>query len=179
MRQWTGTLGKMLSRVNDLPINPDFDPIPVDASSPLIALSDEVMQNLSGDQKYGYRMLAAIRSSDLQQDLAAMKTGTLSHSHCLTTANAFMRLYVSSHGLTDPTVLNTLKIITTFIVGVYYPCWFEIKVKHNWLDGPRHVLHQLQLLQLQDSATQELLRPYVESSCWYAHSEMVLQQRRC
>ena len=42
-RQWSGTLGKMLNRVNDLPINPDFNPIPVDASAPVIPLSDEVI----------------------------------------------------------------------------------------------------------------------------------------
>ena len=59
--------------------------------------------------------------------------------------------------------------------GVYYPCLYEIKAKHNWLDGPRHVLHQLQLLQLQDSTVQELVKPYVQSSCWYSHSEMILQ----
>ena len=73
----------------------------------------------------------AIRSGDLQQDLTAMKAGTVSHSRWLTTANAFMRLYVSNHGLTDPAVLKTLKVITIFIVGVYYHCWFEIKVKHD------------------------------------------------
>ena len=60
-----------------------------------------------------------------------MKAGTVSHSRWLTTADAFMRLYVNSHGLTDPAVLKTVKVITIFIVGVYYPCWFEIKVKHD------------------------------------------------
>ena len=86
-----------------------------------------------------------------------------------------MRLYVSSHGLTNPSLMRTLELITTFIVGVYYPCLYEIKAKHKWLDGPRHVLHQLQLLQLPDSTVQELVNPYVKSSCWYAHSEMILQ----
>ena len=115
---WSGTLGKMLNRVNDLPINSDIHSIPVDASAPLITLSDDVVQDLGGDQKYGYRMVMAIRSGDLPQDLAAMKTGTLSHSRWLTTSNAFMRLYVSNHGLTDPAVLKTLKLITAFIVGM-------------------------------------------------------------
>ena len=104
-----------------------------------------------------------------------MKAGTLSHSRWLKTANAFMRLYVNSHGLVDPAVLKTLKVITIFIVEVCYPCWIEIKVKHNWLNGPGYVLHQLQLLQLQVSATQGLLRPHIESSCWYAYFEMILQ----
>ena len=42
-RQWSGTLGKMLNRVNGLPINPDFNPIPVDARAPVMPLSDEVI----------------------------------------------------------------------------------------------------------------------------------------
>ena len=60
-----------------------------------------------------------------------MKAGTVSHSHWLIAANAFMPLYVDSHGLTAPAVLKTVKVITIFIVGVYYHCWFEIKVKHD------------------------------------------------
>ena len=48
-------------------------------------------------------------------------------------------------------------------------------MKRNWLDGPRHALHQLQMLQLQDSATQKLLGPHIESLCWRVHSEMILQ----
>ena len=60
-----------------------------------------------------------------------MKAGTRSHSRWLTTANAFMRLHVNRHGLTDPAVLKTVKVITIFIMEVYYPCWFEIKVEHD------------------------------------------------
>ena len=176
---WSGPLGQMLSRVNDLPINSKFQPIHVSAEAQLISLSDDVVQDLSADQRYGYRMVVAITNGDLPTDLAVMKTGPLCHSRWLTTANRFMRLYVSEHGLSDPDDLDHLDRIGAFIVGVYYPCWFQIKCKHNWLDGPRHVLRQLQLLRLQHIETQGCVESYVKSSAWYAHSEMVLQTMLC
>ena len=43
-----------------------------------------------------------------------------------------MRLYVSQHGIRDPQDLQNLERIVAFIVGVYYPCWFQIKVKHSY-----------------------------------------------
>ena len=37
------------------------------------------------------------------------------------------------------------------------------------------MLRQLQLLRLQHPDTQECVKPYVQSSAWYGHSDMVLQ----
>ena len=39
--------------------------------------------------------------------------------------------------------------MVTYMVSVYGPMWFEIKVKSSWLEGPRHVLTHLSLLRLQ------------------------------
>ena len=64
-------------------------------------------------------------------------------------------------------------------MGVYYPMWFEAKVKHNFIEGPRHVLKQLELLRLQPNKVQEIVMPTVISSAWYSHSEAVLQTLLC
>ena len=45
-----------------------------------------------------------------------------------------MRLYVSKHGFKGKNLTN-LKLIVEFIVGVYYPLWFEAKVKHSFIEG--------------------------------------------
>ena len=65
------------------------------------------------------------------------------------------------------------------MVSVYAPMWFEIKVKHSWLEGPRHVLTHLSLLKLQAREVQNILLPYLRTSSWYAHSEAILQTMLC
>ena len=53
-----------------------------------------------------------------------------------TTCFRFMRLYVSKRGFKGKNLTN-LKLIVEFIVGVYYPLWFEAKVKHSFIEGPK------------------------------------------
>ena len=92
----------------------------------LLQLSDDVVKDLSNDKAYGYRITQAIKTGELPTDLVLLKIGPLSHSHWLTTANRFCRIYVSKHGLSGKTLIN-LRLIVEYIVGVYYPCWFNIK----------------------------------------------------
>ena len=66
-----------------------------------------------------------------------------------------------------------------FIIGVYYPCWFTMKVKHSWIEGPRHILFQLNCLTSQRKEVLDLVMHTVKISAWYAHSEAILQTRLC
>src|SRR6218665_1135084 len=97
---------------------------------PLLQLSDDVVKDLSTNQAYGYRITQAIKTGELPADLALLKIGPVSHSRWLTTANRFCRIYVSKHGLSGKTLIN-LRLIVEYIVGIYYPCLFNIKVKHS------------------------------------------------
>ena len=89
-----------------------------------------------------------------------------------------MRLYVSKHGFKVKNLTN-LKLIVEFIVGVYYPLWFEAKVKHSFIEGPKLVLKQLELVRLQSKKTRDLVAPHIQRSAWYSHSEAVLQTLLC
>ena len=91
------------------------------------------------------------------------------HSRCLTFAEAVLLLHMSKHGL-----LERLETIATYIVSVYGLMWFQIRVKHSWIEGPRHILTHLSLLKLQSPDVQAVLLPYLRTSAWYAHSESVL-----
>ena len=81
---------------------------------------------------------------------------------------------MSNHGLSGG-LLERLRIVVVYIVSVYVPMWFKIKVQHSWLHGPRHVLTHLDLLRLQTPDVQRILMPYLRTSSWYAHSESILQ----
>lgn len=136
----SGPIGKLLDSVTDLDINPHFTHICV--GPPLIKLPDEVIQYLSTDQHYGYKIVSAIREGVFPARMALLEIGPVNHSRWLTTANRLLRLWVSKHGLKGKNLRN-LQLIVEFIIGVYYPCWFNAKVKHCWIEGPRHILFQL------------------------------------
>jgi hypothetical protein len=166
----------MLETVTELEIDHSFTKIP--GEEPLITLSDRVIKDLSTDQAYGYRIAQAIRTGVLPSDLALLEIGPVSHARWLTTASRICRLWVSKHSLTGQT-LNNLRLIVEYIVGIYYPCWFNIKVKHAWVEGPRHILYQLQLLKLQQKAVVDVVLPTIQRSAWYAFSESIIQTLLC
>jgi hypothetical protein len=66
-----------------------------------------------------------------------------------------------------------------FIIGVYFPMWFQAKVKHSFIEGPRHVLKQMELLGHQKKKVQSLVAPQVARGAWFSHSEAVLQTLLC
>ena len=167
---FSGPLGKALSSVTEMEPNPRFPKIRIGPD--LIKLDQDVIDDLSSDQNYGYRMVCAIRNGIVPLDLILLDIGPVCHSRFLTTANRFTRMWVSKHGFKGKDLAN-LRLIVEYIVGVYYPLWFEAKVKHNHVEGPRHVLKQLVLVRLQKKAVQDIVMPYVVSGAWYSHSECV------
>ena len=72
--------------------------------------------------------------------LDSSEIGPICESRWLTKANRLSRMWVSKHGLSKKNV-QKLKLIIEFVIGVYMPNWFNIKVKHSWVEGPRHVLY--------------------------------------
>ena len=85
----------------------------------------------------------------MTKDLFQLQIGPLCHSRWLTTANRFMKIWVSKDNFTaakEKENPQNLRLIVEFIVGVYVPMWFQAKVKHSFISGPDHVLRQLQLV---------------------------------
>ena len=138
----SGPLGKALEKVGELPLNPCYEKIVTSADLP--SMSDEVVNDLSEDQKHAFKLWAAIRSGEMTSDLAAMACGPINHSGWLTTANRFCSLWTRKHGFVGEN-LQSLIMIVKWIVGSYYPMWFKLKINHHWIHGPCHLLYQLQL----------------------------------
>ena len=174
--RWSGPLGGMLDSATELEVNPNFTKIVV--GPPLLELDDQVISDLSTDQFYAYLITKAIRSGVLPERLANLEIGPVSHARWLTTALRFCRIWVSKHGLKGK-LLQNLRLIIEFIVGVYIPNWFNVKVKHRWVEGANHVLYQLQLLRSQKKKVLEIVMPTIRRSAWYAHPEAVLQAMVC
>ena len=173
---FTGPIGKLLPSVTELDMNQNFQRIC--CGPPLIKLPEEVIKDLSTDQHYGYLIVCAIRSGVLPSKLALLEIGPVNHSRWLTTANRILRLWVSKHPLRRKAQKN-LTFLVEFIVGVYYPCWFNIKVKHSWVEGPRHILFQLECLRSQKKEVVDIVMPTVSRSAWFSHSENIIQTLLC
>ena len=169
---WSGELGKLLKTTSNMGINYNFEPITLGPG--IIDLPEEIVNDLSKDQYLIYQRAQAVRSGNLTRDLALRKGGSLAHSRWLTFASELLIMWMSDHDLSGE-LYERLRIVVTYIVSLYVPMWFRIKVHHSWLDGPRHVLTHLELLRLQSPEVQRILLPYLKTSSWYAHSESILQ----
>lgn len=166
----------MLDKATNLKINFSFKKITT--GGPIANLDDKTVQDLSTDQAYGYRITMAIKTGNVPEDLANLEIGPVNHARWLTTANRLCRIYISKHGLKGKPLKN-LELIVEFIVGVYYPCWFSIKINSSWIEGPRHVLYQLAQIRLQKPTVQNIVLPVVQRSSWHAFSENVIQALIC
>ena len=169
---FSGILGRALQNVEDSEYNPTFKSIELGPGLP--DLSQEVIDDLSTDQQYGYNMVQCIRDGKVPQQILLLAIGKISHARWLTTANRFLRLWVSKHNFKGKDLKN-LEMIVEFIVAVYYPMWFEAKIKHHLSNGPSLVLKQMNLINhYTKPAVKRIVLPYVNSSAWFAHPEHIL-----
>lgn len=96
--------------------------------------------------------------------------GPLNHSRFLTTANATLRLYIS----TEKPSQNS-KLLVNYIITLYAPLWFGIKSKSGIGNGPKHLFMMLKLIRENiPKNVQRLLIDVVERNAYFAHSENVL-----
>ncbi|KAG0693618.1 hypothetical protein GWK47_027440 [Chionoecetes opilio] len=77
-KQLSGPIGKLLDSATDFEINPNFTRISV--GPPLIKLPNKVIQDLSTDQHYGYKIVCAVRDGVLPGGLALLEIGPVNHS---------------------------------------------------------------------------------------------------
>ena len=100
---------------------------PIPGLEELVKIAANVVAGMSTDQSLFYQLGLAARSGELSPELGAKKCGALVHSRWVTTAEVFLFLWFSDHGL-EGELLQRLEIIVTFIVQVYHHMYFKIKV---------------------------------------------------
>ena len=168
---FTGPIGKLLSKVLDMEINPNFRQLP--GGEDFIHLPDNIANGLSTDSRVCYKYCQAIKTGILPPELQGLKPWPIVHSRWLTTGEALLFMWTRKHGLTGKNLKN-LETIVKFCLQSYFKLFFDIKVKHHLIHGPYHVLTQLRILRTLPKNVKTIVTPYVRTGAWYSHTECIL-----
>ena len=104
-------------------------------------LKEEVMEGLSTDQHYTYRICMAVMLDIIKEDLQCLEIDPIVNSRWLTRACCILCYYTS---ITDAP--DKLAILAKFGIKVlcFYFCnfstWFDIKSNNSITDDPRNFL---------------------------------------
>lgn len=165
---FSGPIGKAIEQISRPTIIADFKPFK--GSQKLEQLPVVVYKKLSNDQKYLFRIVNALITGEFSDDLRQLKVGNLCHSRWLTTASRICLLYASSE---KPSV--TLKILTSYIVDVYAPTWFQIKKNELAINGPKNLFFLIERSNLiVDDKAKTIVRECIQRNAFFAHSENML-----
>ena len=168
---YSGPIGKLLPKVNDISVNYNFRAIT--GGEDLIDIPEHIIESLSTDQKNCYLLVNAVKSGNLDRKLASIKCGPLNHSRWLTTGQALLMLWTRNHGL-EGEILKNFELIIDFVIKNYFKLYFDIKVNNSILEGPNHILTALRLLRNQPEEVQEIVKDTIIRGSYHAHSENVL-----
>ena len=124
---------------------------------------------LSHDQAYLYRIIKAVKTEVVSNDLLREKPGPLSHARWLTTASRICRLYVAADQPSE-----NLQLLARFVVQYYGPTWFQIKLCPWCTDGSNYFLEMVELLQHLTESIKSLVWPVVQRNSYWGHHENVL-----
>ena len=177
--KFSGPIGRLLNRVEDIPIDPNFTPL---SGHELPDIPAEVEKKFTADQKYIWRIAKIIASGEIPDEFEKYSIGLMHLARWMNTASRAMRLKMcdlaSLEDLTQEDIAN-LDTIVIFILDVYLPYWLRLKQFPSWLDAPRHFLFFLERLRQLDQKTIEAVQPTMQRGSWCCHQETLLQTMIC
>ena len=133
-------------------------------------LSNEVIDDLSTDQYYGYRMCWAIITGEVDEDLSHLEIGPLNHSRWLTLACRVLRFYISQ---ANPT--KNLCLIVQFVIKVYFHSWFDIKNNKKLTQGSMNLYNMIvRINNFPDQRVREICYKVLNNNSYFAHGENIL-----
>ena len=161
--RYAGDIGDKIGNCEELPLV-NFKPIQGYLPEILMVLKD-----LSTDQKYLLEICQAISSGICSPDLAKRNPGKLCHSRWLTTANRILRLYIGSENPSEE-----LYILTEYVMKVYAPVWFNIKLKPSCVHGSQHLWRLIKLSRYLPQHLLDIIDPVIQRNGYFAAPENLL-----
>ncbi|GBL88020.1 hypothetical protein AVEN_133688-1 [Araneus ventricosus] len=158
---YAGDIGRNLKRCEKLPL--------VAFNSIKCELPGIDPTNLSCDQKYLLDICTSISSGVGSSDMVKCQKGSLNLAHWLTTGNRILRLYITT---SNPS--NELITFVVFILRVYAPSWFRIKVHHSIKEGARHLWHFISLSRYLPKKYHDIIEPVISHNAYFEAPENML-----
>ena len=131
-------------------------------------MPESVVDDLSADQHYAYKIYSAIIGEVVDNDLQYLKVGPIVHSRWLILGCRILRYSV------DEPSLN-LEILANFCLQVYLSSWFEIKTNSQLTCDSRNFLNLVQRIpEVPTKIVGETALKVVQRNGFFAHQENVL-----
>ena len=164
---FSGMIGKQLNGgVSSWTID-NFQPIPNDRFP---ILPDEAIENLSSDQYYGLLMYQGVMKGIVDTDLKYLEVGGLCHSRWLTLGCRILRYYVSK---SKPS--RNLQILAEYLVRIYFPWWFRIKLHNRITEDSKHFFYMLRLISnFSNAVVNDVGVKVLQNNAFFAHHENIL-----
>ena len=125
--------------------------------------------DLSTDQQYLLQIYNAISSGHCSNHLARKNPGKMHHARWLTTANRILRLYIS-----EPNPSSGLGSIVNYIMKMYVPVWFSIKVFPSVFQGAKHLFKMITGARSLEPDSRIIVFKVIENNAYFAHPENLL-----
>ena len=139
-------------------------------SSGLKVLPDEVVNDLSTDQNYAYRMCLAVSKGTVEKSLQLLTVGPIVHSRWLTLACRILRFYVSTKHPSENLIL-----LAKFCIEVYFPSWFEIKQQNTITDGSRNLFKMIERVRrFPHKQVSAVAQKAIQNNAYFSHPENIL-----
>ncbi|GBM85393.1 hypothetical protein AVEN_122004-1 [Araneus ventricosus] len=165
-RAFSGPIGIAIKTCEELAIVP-FEAI---EGTSLSEMGEFHIRDLSDDQRYLKEIFQAVSDGNCPNDLANRKQGTVVHSRWLTTASRILRLYVSKRNPSD-----NLVILVTYIMNVYTPVWFSIKMKFSITEGSRHFWKIMKYSRyMQQDDLRQMVDGVLQRKGFFAHEDNLI-----
>lgn len=162
-KKLTGPIGKHLDSCEKLKVT-NFEAI---YSDDMPVLKDT--SGLSTDQKYLYDMVHSVQAGVVSNILANKKPGELNHARFLTLASRVLRYYVT---VEKPSQL--LRHLAEFVIKVYAPFWFSVKLNPEFSDGPRNFFKFIQCVSHMPEYIKSIAQKVLQNNAYFAHQENLL-----
>ena len=94
-------------------------------------LPNPVIEDLSSDQYYAYRICSAVMLGTIDTGLELLEVGGSSHSQWLAFGCRILHFHVSQKKQS-----SDLCILAECLIQVHFPGWFEIKTQNKITGGP-------------------------------------------
>ena len=172
---WKGPAGKLLPKLRnkELEFNENFQAIPGSDLGSLVELPDDVLKDLSSDQKLLYQLVKMVKTGVKLPNIEKFEIGGISLARWLTHSSAMILIYCSKHNLTEEAT-KKLKLIVTHITNCYAPMWFIFKSYPLLADAPKHWFRLLRIIADSDPEVREIALKSITRNSYYFHSESIL-----